>query len=92
MHFMAKRNGAHPAVGAPHFLFHQIFRYLQQKNRHQYQDPNDQNGGPQHQFREMQPASVAGLKFFFEVDHGERNPFIDKFIFNIYTVEFTVGK
>ena len=62
-------------MDAPRFLFQQISRDLQQKNSHKHQDPDNQDGRPQHQFREMHPASVAGLKFFFEVDHGESDPF-----------------
>jgi hypothetical protein len=40
----------------------------------------------------MYPASVAGLEFFFEVDHGERNPFSHHMIRNVYTAQSAVGK
>lgn len=79
-------------MDAPRFLFQQVSKFLQQKNCHQYQDANDQYGRPQHQFREMHPASVASLEFFFEVDHGERDPFSHHMIRNVYTAQSTVGK
>jgi hypothetical protein len=79
-------------MDAPRFLFQQISKFLQQENRHQHQGDDDQDGRPEHQFREMYPASVAGLEFFFEVDHGERNPFSHHMIRNVYTAQSAVGK